>query len=742
MNETVESKRTSLKRMRTSLKPVPETMPFSVICVYRTIHRILRVVAAVSLAAASTAAAASDARATTDTMAGSYVKPLDLALFQTRYSALPSRDRDLIDLYLAKTKPYVLTVEDGAIPLTPDNYYRNLAERAHGAVVLAAVANDWPDDLKQKCRDQSVRFIAEFVAQYKKHPLFNNPWQSSWWVGEMGMAAWFVWDRLDAGLQNDVAGMVAFHADRIAALKPLARVKGDTQAETDSWNSTVVALALNMMPRHPHNAAWREAALRYAYAVFGTAADLSDDTLGDDGRPVKDWVVGANLHDDFSLENHNRFHVGYVYAAYRFLIQDAALFRLGGRPIPLAFRHHIEDVHREIILPCMNGGKYAVFVSDNDWKRYHLWTESPVVHGYVSLLERSRLASALEEESLRRSVAAWDRFPDGFQFDNAYVCGKPWTPRIADIVLLHLLSRPAPPPMAADEVESRLAGVRQKRDVNLLSQYSRGGSFRSFFWGPGPVVRQIEPKDNSWMMLPLRGNYRPVIDGKPGPDEGAQTTCGKGDDWFWVIRNYPRGEQEAFISLPDEIVVIMNSVALKTARTIDSSVAVEKPYTDLTVYYEGGKATFRNGGKQWDRTDAATGVDLDSRWVNLSDSIGFVPVNLTTDSAHMILPEPGVRSALHLRRVANPSGAQRFITVVFTNQSHEQTRAAASQISGSCGDGVMTCRAPGYFVWANFSDRPVTLDMPDSVSSVKRVNARPKSAGFVRLVAGRRASPR
>lgn len=697
------------------------------------IRGFIHAVTVISAGMAVISAAADTGVPSVDSQSRSYVKPLDFASLQNRFSLLPERDRELIHLYLQAARRYVLTVEDGALPLSKDNYYRNLAERAHGASVLAAVAGDWPDELKARCRDESVRYLSEFVEQYKKDPLFSYPWQSSWWVGEMGMAAWFVWDYLEPQLQNDAADMIVFHADRIAAQKPETRVEGDTQAETVSWNSTVLSLAVNMMPGHPHGGKWRDAVLHYVYTVFGTSGDLLDETLGDDGRPVKKWVVGANIHDDFSLENHGRFHIEYVFSAYRFMIQGAALFRVGDSPVPEAFRHHIADVHREVVLPCMNASGYAVFVSDNDWKRYHLWTESPVVHGYVALLERSPLAAALEEQSLRRSTEAWGNFPEEFQFDNPYVCGKPWTPRIADIVLLHLLSAPLPDPTPAGELEAQLAGVRRKRDVNLLTQYSKAGSFRSFFWGPGPVVRQIEPKDNAWMLLPLSGNYRTALDGVLKSDSGAMTTCGTGDHWFWVLRTYPHGEWEAFVSLPDEIVVIMNSIASEAVGTIDSSITIEKPYAAFTIYFEAGEATYRYGEEQWDRSDNGAGLNLDSRWVNLSDSIGFVSVNLTKDSPRMVLPEPGVRSALCLRRVTRPLDTQRFLTVAFPNQSHQQTKTAAAQVAASYADGVMTCLAPGYLVWANSSDREAYVELPKGVREGGRIRTTPKSVGFLRV---------
>src|SRR4029077_14488844 len=111
-------------------------------------------------------------------------------------------------------------------------HWRNIAERAHGAAVMAALPSDWPEDLKSRCREQSVAFVKEFTAQFKVKHEFGNPWQSSWWAGEMGVAAWFVWNQLDYASQDEDADMIIFRADQIAAATPGARVHNDTEAET------------------------------------------------------------------------------------------------------------------------------------------------------------------------------------------------------------------------------------------------------------------------------------------------------------------------------------------------------------------------------------------------------------------------------------------------------------------------------------------------------------------------------
>src|SRR5258706_16309307 len=132
-------------------------------------------------------------------------------------------------MYLKGARRYVLTVADGAFPNGGTEHWRNIAERAHGAAVLAAIPSDWPETLKERCRNESTAFVKEFAAQFKAKADLGNPWQCSWWGGEMGIAAWFVWNRLDPDLQNDRAAMVIFQADPYASRKPTARGHGTTE---------------------------------------------------------------------------------------------------------------------------------------------------------------------------------------------------------------------------------------------------------------------------------------------------------------------------------------------------------------------------------------------------------------------------------------------------------------------------------------------------------------------------------
>ena len=276
-------------------------------------------------------------------------------------------------------------------------------------------------------------------------------------------------------------------------------------------------------------------------------------------------------------------------------------------------------------------------------------------------------------------------------------------------------------------MEERLRGVTFKPNVNLLTQYSRAGSLRSFYWGPGPTVRHVEPRDNAWMMLPLTVDYGVAVDGKPGPVAGAKVDFRKGADWFWTMRRDARGVDEAFISLPDEIVVALATVpasALKAARSVDIMAAVEKPHKTFNVFFHGGEVTYRYGQVAW---------EVQSGWVNLADSMGFVALTLSADPSTIVLPRPGVRDFLSLHHVENPRHDQCFVTVALPNQDHGRTEAMAPQVSAARHDGVLSCLVPGYFVWANFSDQAARLDLPPGVESAGPATSPPNSVGVLRM---------
>ena len=70
------------------------------------------------------------------------------------------------------------------------------------------------------------------------------------------------------------------------------------------------------------------------------------------------------------------------------------------------------------------------------------------------------------------------------------------------------------------------------------------------------------------------------------------------------MRRYPNGEREAFISVPDESVVLMNSIpsaALPGAKRVDSFIMVEKPHKDFAIHFQDFDLIVKIGSEKFHR---------------------------------------------------------------------------------------------------------------------------------------------
>jgi hypothetical protein len=674
----------------------------------------IRILAAALVAFAIQARNAPAQTSRPTTPPATYVRPIEMRGLQERLKALPQEERNMIRLYIEAARREALKPEDGCFPITPPVIApRNWAERAKGAAVLASLEGYWPEDLRRQCREKARELVREVAMAHRAKPNFAYEWQASYWASEAAIAGWFLWDELDADLRDAVAEMVVFQADRFINRTPKMSYQGNTEAETVSWDSSIVTLAVNMMPEHPHHSQWDQAAKRYVYNIFAAPQDMKDETTGDDGKPVRDWIVGANLYEDFALENHQQFHIDYVLASYRYLVQGAAMYGLTGRPLPAAFHHHARDMYEKVLLRCMDGDGSFVYVSDNDWKRYHAWTESCSIHALIAMLEHHPLAAALERRALTNASRYWQAMTPGFAFDNPYVCGKAWTSRIADAVLLHL-TRPAdfPKPLPDADIDSQLAGTTRIETADLLSHYDKQGNLTSWCKGKKDVhIRFVAPAKDAWMLLPIVGSYEPLIDGKPVLGK-CVSQCRNGADWFWIVSQDEAGRGEAFISLPDSTAIYVHDLPAKTlpqSTDIVNGVAVEKPFSHVAFHFDGGQATYAPGQGEWQFEGDKR--EVVGNWANLQNQIGWVVKDLDTAATPSIhLPAPGKRGRLEFVSHAANGHHARFIFAL-PGQASEATQAASKvvQCSRDKSGAPFYCRTPEFSLIINMTSSETVI---------------------------------
>jgi hypothetical protein len=193
--------------------------------------------------------------------------------------------------------------------------------------------------------DQLVRSIA--CAHVSVSPGgWGRGWETPHWAMLTGAAAWLVWPRLTPQTQADVTSMMVSEADRLATetvpywglpdgtiLTP-----GDTKAEEDAWNSSLLAFAASTMPRAPHAALWRAKSAELAVAAFSTHPELSSANVVN-GVPLSERLQGFNAYPNGTVENHQRIHPDYA-STIQLLWTSADFDRLARRRVPEAMFHH------------------------------------------------------------------------------------------------------------------------------------------------------------------------------------------------------------------------------------------------------------------------------------------------------------------------------------------------------------------------------------------------------------------
>ena len=259
-----------------------------------------------------------------------------------------------------------------------------------GMVLTCGALLKYSDALKEAEREkrlgQATRAIRYAVLSHRTGPLkctdgkpWGGSWQSAMWTATLSFGAWLMWDALEPELREGVERVLVSEADRFLGTRPPTGRAGDTKAEEDGWNMVCLAMAANLCRLHPEAAGWQDKATEYMINTLSVPQDADDRSVVD-GWPVSEWFAGANLHPDFTLENHNIFHPSYVACSSYFLTQAALYYTYASRPVPQAATHHLLDtwqMFQTILLPW---GESA-YPQGMDWELHGL----PYLNLYASL---------------------------------------------------------------------------------------------------------------------------------------------------------------------------------------------------------------------------------------------------------------------------------------------------------------------------------------------------------------------
>jgi hypothetical protein len=210
---------------------------------------------------------------------------------------------------------------------------------------------------------------------------WGDQWQSAYWAQMLGRSAWWLWDDLPDDLHESVRRVVNHEADRFIGQTPPHNLEHDTKAEENAWNSTIFDMAILLLPADAKRLVWEKEFQRWVMSSYLRPADDRSAKLVD-GRPVSEQFTGANIYDDFTLENHDIVHPDYM-GCFALTVTCAIDHALSGRRAPEAIGHNTREVYGNLkwfFLP--DGG--CVYPNGEDWELFNNAFDWSEVNSYMA----------------------------------------------------------------------------------------------------------------------------------------------------------------------------------------------------------------------------------------------------------------------------------------------------------------------------------------------------------------------
>jgi hypothetical protein len=606
----------------------------------------------------------------------------------------------------------------------------------HTAFALAAMARCIPDACTsgltpQLCRDKALailRFVVPTHGAGGKTCSNDQPWQNQWqsalWAHSAGKACWLLWDDLDPEMRWLAARMICDEADRFVGQVPPTQVVNDTKAEENAWNSKIISLACCMFPHHPHHEAWRTTAIRWTLSSFATAKDVSSDEVYD-GRPLREWLTGPNIHDDYTLENHNRVHPDYMHT-FDLCRYQRLTYEWAGLPPPRALDFNGPEIYASLKMLSFPDGGY-VYPNGQDWglRRNLHWTRTHLIQ---AVLNNDPQAARLARNCIECTELMAARSPDGgLNTPEEYFFPSTQHYTLEGLVSAWLLMAghgEGPDPVSEEKFLGDMAGL------HLFSAGSFGllrtsHSVASFSWGR-QVMGMVMPLEKDLLLAPNERSLVGVVSASRlkreaprvrkavvSPMKDALGVCGVLERAGGAVE-----QRIAFLALPDGRSLYVDQLRQTSAtKGLTLELGLLSVVNDLRwvygdgkrdLHHEGGRETFAAAGET-----TATPRSLKSRWYNLDDNLGIVCLWTSGRQTYVPNHKPDrgrIEQSFFLNSVgsvdAKPGSIlAESVLLFYPGQAHRDTQAIARKVN------LEAQKGEGAYAISLEDGRNVTIDL-------------------------------
>ena len=404
-------------------------------------------------------------------------------------------------------------------------------------------------------------------------------------------------------------------------------VSTDESTDTDSWPVAAGTIFPAFFPDDPEYQTILDRSHEAWMELFATL-DMKEDNTIIEGKPVKDWADGININADYTVDNHDVWHIGYTYDTLRLIGIVWAAYDKSGHRIPGTFYHNADKVYQKIKPLNLWDGRLAMPAA-KDWPQYE-YGDTKALHwfAYVKARYADRVAARMELNILRwmewkqqlhnGSLSGYIRFsnpPANLVVDEAF--------NVAVAYFLNILY-PNEVPAATD------AELNAACNGEVHAQYAEAYSYRTDHrfasWSRTKSRWQIVPRDGGDHMIEYSFN-------SPGPRLGSTSpyedyNLQKFSGGFAVTgRRGATGaiNYVAFVPLPDKKSALTIITTVYGPEISGSSSGME--WNMINWIFNGNSRTIHaaNGSFSVSGTTSAVNT-IDSPWINVDDSIGYVTV--------------------------------------------------------------------------------------------------------------------
>ena len=301
---------------------------------------------------------------------------------------------------------------------------------------------------EQEALDICMKMTRSIAKQHRVHleggwgSCNHSAWQGCWWAAIAGQAAWLTWEHYNEKDQELIRKMVEWEANRrMVYTVPYFRTKdgtvvtpGDTKAEENAWNTTILFLACAMMPNHENHNKWLTKGIELAVSAYSHPNDVESDTVIN-GKPLKEWLNGSNTEENYMVVNHNRVHPEYT-SRIGLNLSNAAVLTLGSQPVPEGLFFNSDKVYRAMLEVEFTAPPYAApggtmytpgssdiyYPQGNSWGTHRYFVFGPLngmIHAYGLDTELTHNGAYWEKLHSSKVKEAQERFDDRRTFANA-----------------------------------------------------------------------------------------------------------------------------------------------------------------------------------------------------------------------------------------------------------------------------------------------------------------------------------